>query len=55
MWSTLDACLQLEDGRHGQLLAKGGIDARILELQRDEVDALLDTDGAQPAQERVST
>jgi ATP-binding cassette subfamily B protein len=39
----------VEQGRHAQLLAKGGVYARIFELQQDEVDALLDTGGAQPA------
>ncbi len=39
----------VEQGRHAQLLAKGGVYARIFELQLDEVDALLDTGGAQPA------
>ncbi|MEO8225588.1 MAG: ATP-binding cassette domain-containing protein, partial [Gammaproteobacteria bacterium] len=39
----------VEQGRHAELLAKGGVYARIFELQLDEVDALLDTGGAQPA------
>ena len=39
----------VEQGRHAQLLAKGGVYARIFELQKDEVDALLDTGGPLPA------
>ena len=39
----------VEQGRHAQLLAKGGVYARIFELQKDEVDALLDTTGPLPA------
>ena len=39
----------VEQGRHAQLLARGGVYARIFELQKDEVDALLDTGGALPA------
>lgn len=39
----------VEQGRHAQLLAKGGVYARIFELQQDEVDALLDTGGPLPA------
>ena len=39
----------VEQGRHAQLLAKGGVYARIFELQKDEVDTLLDTGGPLPA------
>lgn len=39
----------VEHGRHAQLLAERGVYARIFELQKDEVDALLDTTGPLPA------
>ena len=39
----------VEQGRHAQLLARGGVYARIFELQKDEVDALLDLGGPLPA------
>jgi ABC-type multidrug transport system fused ATPase/permease subunit len=44
---VLDQGRIVEQGKHAQLIAKGGTYARIFELQQDEVDALLDS-GAVP-------